>query len=85
MRSLESFEIHSVGGAVIRYMGCMITVSSKGIPAKDFGIIEQNLQLFFDGRMSQDDAASAIVRAGVSQKSIDAYSRNLDSCTITCP
>jgi hypothetical protein len=84
MRNLENFEMQAVGGAVIRYAGCTMTVSSKGVSPKDFGVIEQNLQAVMDGRMTNDAAAMAIVRAGVSQNSLDAYERNMQSASFIC-
>lgn len=83
MRNLENFEIHSVGGAVIKCQGWAITVSSIGIPANEFSIIDKNMELFLNGKISQDDAAYAILKAGVSENSINTYFKNWDSFTMT--
>lgn len=84
MRNLKKQETNSVKGASLSYQGCVYHVSSKNIPDREFRIIEQNMQLAFNGAISFGEARRIMDEAGVSQRSIDIYIGNIPSTPTYC-
>lgn len=63
MKTLNNAEILSVSGGVICFYDECIKVRSDGIPSQHFKSIESNLQLFLDGKISEDQMYTNLINA----------------------
>ncbi len=77
MRAITLTEAQQINGATLHIDGVCVNVSSAGISAASYSILEAENQKLFDGRVTLAESYYNMFAAGVSLKEVIAYDNNL--------
>ena len=78
MRNLNNAELSKISGGDLCDDGMCIKISTTGIPAQHYQVINSNMQSMINGTLSPEQAISNIINAG-SDMYLDTYFYNLEN------